>query len=352
MFEYPAVAEPPAEVRAATTPAPTPISRRPGAATGSRLQVGFIGAGNYATSMLLPHLKNDERVTLARVATARSLSAANAQRRFGFLDASTGVDSVLDDDRIDVVFIATRHHSHADLTCRALERGKAVFVEKPLALSVDDVERVLDVVRSTGNDRLMVGFNRRFAPLLVELKNRFGAPSPGSARYLVNAGRLDHGSWYANEELEGSRFVGEGGHFIDTLSWWFDASPTQVYATRDPRGDDLHVIVDFADGSVASIAYVTDGNTRAPKETFDATASGRSARLDNFKAATVWTGRRRRVQRSPARVDKGQRTELDRFIRAVHAREPMPIALASLAATTRATLAVPRSVASGQVEAL
>src|SRR5699024_10697757 len=127
--------------------------------------------------------------------------------------------AVLGDESLDAIFIVTRHHAHADLVCRALETGKAVFVEKPLALTRDELERIVDVVEKTGNDRLMVGFNRRFAPLLVQLKARFGQPVGGSVtRYLINAGRLETGSWYRNEELEGSRFTGEGGHFIDTLS--------------------------------------------------------------------------------------------------------------------------------------
>jgi predicted dehydrogenase/threonine dehydrogenase-like Zn-dependent dehydrogenase len=317
------------------------------------LRAGFIGAGNYATSMLLPHLKDDARVELTRVATARSLSAANAQRRFGFRQACTGAESVLDDDGIDVVFITTRHHSHADLTCRALERGKTVFVEKPLALSIEELERILATIENTGNDRLMVGFNRRFAPLLVTMKERLALKgSPGSARYLINAGRMDSSSWYMNEELEGSRFVGEGGHFIDTLSWWFDARPCEVYAVGGLGASDVHATLRFDDGSVGTIEYLTDGNSRFPKETIDATGGGRNARLDNFRAATVWSGRRRRVRRSPTTLDKGQRAELDRFLDAVASRRPMPIALDSLAATTRATLATARSLVTGQPETL
>jgi predicted dehydrogenase/threonine dehydrogenase-like Zn-dependent dehydrogenase len=353
LFEYPAVAslpvvEAPSQNGSAATSSAT---RAP--TSGRALRVGFVGAGNYATSMLLPHLKDDARVELTRVATARSLSAVNAQRRFGFANAETGADTVLDDDGIDVVFIATRHHSHAELTCRALERGKTVFVEKPLALSPESLAQVLDVVGRTGNDRLMVGFNRRFAPLLTAMKSRFGpVTSPGSARYLVNAGPLEQGSWYSNEELEGSRFAGEGGHFIDTLSWWFDALPVQVYAANGASGDDLVVTVTFDDDSIATISYVTDGNRRFPKETFDATAGGRSARLDNFKAATVWSGRRRRAQRSPLKIDKGQRGELDQFLSAAKSGGPMPISIASLAATTRATLAVHESLATGLPVAL
>ena len=135
-----------------------------------RLAIGFIGAGNYASSMLLPHLARLDKAHLAHVATTRSLSAVNAQRRFGFTTASTSADAVFEDATLDAIFIVTRHHSHADMVCRALETGKAVFVEKPLALTRDELDRVVEVIANTGNDRLMVGFNRRFAPLLTQMK--------------------------------------------------------------------------------------------------------------------------------------------------------------------------------------
>src|SRR5262249_30083048 len=169
-----------------------------------QLAAGFIGAGNYASSMLLPHFAKLETVRLAHVATTRSLSSVNAQRRFGFETASTTADAVLEDESLDAIFIVTRHATHARLVCRALETGKAVFVEKPLALTGDELQQVIDAVAATSNERLMVGFNRRFAPLLVEMKSRFGLPTGGSlTRYLVNAGPLEADSWYRNEELEG-----------------------------------------------------------------------------------------------------------------------------------------------------
>ena len=154
--------------------------------------------------MLLPHLAKREDVELAHVVTTTSLSAANAQRRFGFAEASSEVDRLLEDDSINAVFVVTRHQSHADFVCRALNAGKAVFVEKPLALTAAQLTDILDVVATSGNDRLMVGFNRRFAPLLSDLRRRFGADTEGAmVRYLINAGTLGAGSWYRNEELEG-----------------------------------------------------------------------------------------------------------------------------------------------------
>ena len=124
--------------------------------------------------MLLPHLARLDKAHLAHVATTRSLSAVNAQRRFGFTTASTNADAVFEDTTLDAIFIVTRHHSHADMVCRALETGKAVFVEKPLALTRDEVDRVVEAIAATGNDRLMVGFNRRFAPMLTQMRSQFG----------------------------------------------------------------------------------------------------------------------------------------------------------------------------------
>ena len=165
----------------------------------SAVRLGFIGAGHYATSMLLPHLGDSSQVELVSVATTKALSGLNAQRKFGFSTITTSVDSVLDNDTLDAVFIVTRHHSHAHLVCQALERGLTVFVEKPLALTEEQLTAVLDTVGKTGNSRVMVGFNRRFAPLFLDLQQRFGpSRGPVSARYLINAGQLAPNSWYLN----------------------------------------------------------------------------------------------------------------------------------------------------------
>ena len=192
-----------------------------------------MGAGNYASSMLLPHLVKLPAASLAHVATTKSLSAVNAQKKFGFVTASTDSDSVFEDESLDAIFIVTRHATHAKLVCRALETGKAVFVEKPLALTRAETDQIAEAIEKTGNDRLMVGFNRRFAPLLTAMRKEFGAAAAtASTRYLVNAGPLAKDSWYLNEEAEGSRFAGEGGHFIDTLTWWADSLVEEVYAVR------------------------------------------------------------------------------------------------------------------------
>jgi predicted dehydrogenase/threonine dehydrogenase-like Zn-dependent dehydrogenase len=356
LFEYPATGPAQTEVgrdrdrdeEKVAAPERTPRAGGKARVHGGPLRLGFIGAGNYAASMLLPHLTGRHDVQLAHLATRRSLSAVNGQKKFGFAATTTDTEAVLQDDDLDAIVIVTRHSSHAGLVCRALETGRPVFVEKPLALTDDQLDHVLQTVEATGNDRLMVGFNRRFAPLLTDMRARFGHPPDVTvARYMVNAGPLGSDSWYRNEDLEGSRFVGEGGHFIDTLSWWIGMDPTEVTAVAAGERPEMLVTLRYPDGSLGSITYVTGGNRRFPKETFDVSSAGRSARLDNFRRATVWTGKRRRSSRALS-ADKGQRAQLDAFLNSVRAGVPMPISLDSLARTTRATLAVGASITSGK----
>ncbi|WP_179235294.1 bi-domain-containing oxidoreductase [Streptomyces sp. CS113] len=324
-------------------------SSAPARAAKTPVRLAFVGAGNYATSMLLPHLAQRDGVELSTVVTTTALSAANAQRKFGFREATTDLDAVLGDASVDAVFVVTRHSSHAELTRKALLAGKAVFVEKPLALTSEELAGVLDAVEESGNDRLQVGFNRRFAPLLQEARKRFGARTgPASLRYLVNAGRLDHGSWYLQQGTEGSRFAGEGGHFVDTASWLLGADPVSVYAVAPSGNEDLQVVLGYPDGSTATLSYVTTGAAGFPKETLDLVADGKVLQLDDFVRTSVYDGRKRWVSsRLPKARDKGQAAELAAFVRAVRTGGPMPVPLRSLVATTAATLAVRAALAGG-----
>ncbi|MEV5144847.1 bi-domain-containing oxidoreductase [Streptomyces sp. NPDC052727] len=351
LFRYPRQTAEAEEAKAPAVAVPSVnVKPAPARAANSSVRLAFVGAGNYATSMLLPHLAQRDGVELSTVVTTTALSAANAQRKFGFAEATTDLDAVLGDKSIDAVFVVTRHSSHAELTRKALLAGKAVFVEKPLALTEDELAGVLAAVEESGNDRLQVGFNRRFAPLLREARQRFGTRTgPAHLRYLVNAGRLDHGSWYLRQGTEGSRFAGEGGHFIDTASWLLDADPVSVYATATSGNEDLQVVLRYPDGSTATLGYVTSGPSGFPKETLDLIADGRALRLDDFVRATVYDGRRRQwvSSRLPKARDKGQNAELAAFIKAVRSGGPMPVPLESLVATTAATLAVQAGLAAG-----
>jgi predicted dehydrogenase/threonine dehydrogenase-like Zn-dependent dehydrogenase len=347
VFRYPEEASPVRRDRTDLASPTRPLPRPDGP-----LRIGMIGCGNYARSVIVPALRDRRDVLLVEVATTRSLSAVDAQAKFGFARASTDVAGLLGDPGIDAVMIMTRHASHAILVCEALRAGKAVFVEKPLAITAAQLAAIVETVRETGNDRLMVGFNRRFAPLLTELKAAWGRRAgPCTLNYTINAGPVDAGSWYAQTETEGSRFVGEGCHFIDTASWWLDSAPCDVFASRtaeDP--DNITATLIYPDSSVAHIAYLTGGDRRYPKELVEVFGSGKVARFANFARAEFWQDGERRVRRSFSGVDKGQKNEVAAFLDAIRRGAPMPIPLHSILATTAASFAVLRSVATRRLE--
>jgi predicted dehydrogenase len=304
------------------------------------VRIGALGCGNYATTMIYPHLVDREDVELRAVATATALSAMNAKNRFGFGHTTTDYHDLLEDDAIDAIIIATRHASHAALVSECLRAGKTVFVEKPLAIALEQLDSILDTIQETGNDRIMVGFNRRFSPLLNQLRTAWGRhTAPESLMYVVNAGSVDSTSWYAQAELHGSRFAGEGGHFIDTASWWLGMDPVDVTASGGDERDMVGTLT-YPDGSMAQIAYATGGHPRAAKEVLTVHGGSRSARFEKFTSARLWkASARAKTFRSLKGPDKGQSTEMEAFVHAAKTGEDMPIPVTSLVATTRATLA-------------
>jgi predicted dehydrogenase len=308
------------------------------------VRIGVIGAGNYASSMLLPVLKEFDDVRLEAVATRSSLSGADAARKSGFAEATTDHRTILDNPNIDVVLVATRHASHAGLVAESLQSGKATFVEKPLAVDLEGLETVRRAVVESGNDRLLVGFNRRFSPMVEAAEQFLGRSSrPMVISYRVHAGRLDQGSWY-QDAGEGSRFVGEGGHFIDTCAFLTGSSPVSVSAAGlgpaggADDGDNLVVTLKYEDGSLATIHYLTRGGTQVPKEQLDIDGGGRSVHLENFKKLIGFDGAAR-SRALKAEGGKGQAQQLRQFVSAVRRGTEMPIGVESLFDTTLATIA-------------
>lgn len=319
------------------------------AAHSGKVRLGIVGAGNYALTMLLPHLAADSNVILQSVATASGLSGEDATRKFGFRNATTDFREIIQSTDVDAVLIATRHSSHAAMVAEALRAGKAVYVEKPLAMNIEQVRQIRKAVLESGNDRLMVGFNRRFAPILGDIAARFAnTETPVTMHYRIHAGRLEAGSWYLDER-EGPRFTGEGGHFLDTLAFISGSRPVSVYAqTLRPSKatvDDLQnvaVLIQFENGAIGNILYLTQGGTTTPKEYLEVFGGGRTAQMHNFESIVYHEGER--TGKSRHRVNKGQREEMSAFIDSVHNSRPMLISLASLLDTTLATLAVAQSL--------
>ncbi|HEX7050686.1 MAG TPA: bi-domain-containing oxidoreductase [Longimicrobiales bacterium] len=325
---------------------------RSAAPRGARLGVGLIGAGNFATGVLVPILKRLE-VDLRGVATASGITARNAAEKHGFEYVAGSADELLADPEIHAVVIATRHGSHARLAAEALRAGKAVFVEKPLALDEASLDEVLRAAAAGGP--LVVGFNRRFAPATVFLRERLArAPGARVVHVRVNAGWIPPDAWVHDAESGGGRLIGEGCHFIDLALFLAGSPAVEVTAMglggADPAAvlrDNVQVTLRCADGSLASVLYTAKGNVRAGKERVEVFAGGATGVIDDFRAAEFRAHRRERWK---GRQDKGHEAELRAFIRAVRQGGPAPIPLAELANASRATLRAARSLETGRPE--
>lgn len=341
--------------------APAPVSTPPavGAPALARrrdgeLRLGVIGAGNYGSSMLLPHLCKLEDVTLTAVATTSSLSAENARRKFGFKQATTSYRQLLEDENIDAVMILTRHASHASLVSDALRAQKAVYVEKPLAISAEQLREVRAAMVESGNDRLMVGFNRRFSPAIQQLAQHFrGRAVPLVLHYRVHAGQLEKWSWYLDPS-EGSRFVGEAGHFLDVFSYLTDSRPIAVSAaTLRPEGattddrDNMVATVRYENGSIGNLLYLTQGGMKISKESLEIFGGGTAAQCDNFEMLRLYENAGARKIRLRG-GDKGQQQEMRAFVAAAKGQIPMPFSAECLFDTSAATLAAAQAAQTGE----
>jgi predicted dehydrogenase/threonine dehydrogenase-like Zn-dependent dehydrogenase len=286
-------------------PAPRPARR----ATALHPRVNVIGAGSYAQRVLVPNLK-DAGFSLGAIASAKGLTAKAAADRFGFAAVATAEDAIGDPDA-ELVAIATRHASHASLAQAALRAGKAAFVEKPPCLSDDELEALRSARLESGHS-LFVGFNRRYAPFAVALRDHVREPeTPIELLYRVRADPLAPEHWINDPEDGGGRLLGEGCHFIDFASWVIGAIPTSVgcVGAAGPTGpiagsQTFAIVLGFADGSVATILYGVGGSQAVTKEYVEAHAGGRSASIDDYRTLTLY-GRRGRPVRRVARQDKG-----------------------------------------------
>ena len=305
--------------------------------------VGFIGAGNFAKSVLLPGLKKTGGVRLTGVATATGLSGTHVADKFGFGYATTDYRQILENPDTATVFIATRHDLHAPLVCEALQAGKNVFVEKPLAIDRQQLGEVMTAAEESPG-LLTVGFNRRFAPLIRQAKEILvGRTTPLMMIYRVNAGSVPAESWLQREE-GGGRIVGEVCHFVDTLQFLAGALPAGVQAVQ-ARGhpDALSIQISFEDGSVGTIVYSSLGDRSFPKEYIEVFGAGRVLAIDDFRSATFVSDGNRTRKRT-LRQDKGFREELRCFLDAISGNGELPIGLPSLAATTETTFAIRDSI--------
>jgi polar amino acid transport system substrate-binding protein len=312
------------------------------------VRLGVIGAGNFAKSVLLPRLAKLNGVSLVGLATATGRTAKAVGEQFGFEFCSTDYRELLQREDINTVLIATRHDTHAAMTAEAVRAGKTVFVEKPLATTEEGLAELGAAVEQD-DGRILVGFNRRFSSLVVEMKQFFEAAGSLAIAYRVNAGEIPKESWIQQDE-GGGRVIGEVCHFVDLLQFLTSAEPTEVFACRSAAGTDtLSIIVKFSDGSVGNINYFANGDRGLPKERVEVFGGGRSAVLDDFRQLEMWRDGKRKTSKRMSQ-DKGFDQELSAFVAAVREGSEMPIACRSLLLTTLATLRIEDSLRSGKPE--
>ncbi|MCB9853097.1 MAG: bi-domain-containing oxidoreductase [Phycisphaerales bacterium] len=318
-----------------------------------RAVIGAIGAGNYAKLMLLPAFAKTNAV-LRTIASAGGVSARHVGAKFGFQQTTTDYREILSDESIDTVVITTRHSSHARFVCEALDAGKHVFVEKPLALNPDELDRVMTAAGGNSDRQLLVGFNRRFSPHATKMASLLAARSePLTMIMTVNAGFIPPDHWTQDPQVGGGRIIGEGCHWIDLLAYLANSPVVRVSASNVDqwkgvgRSDDKTTItLTFADGSMGTLHYLANGHKSFPKERLEVFSDGRILALDNFRVLRGYGfGGFKKMKTS--RMDKGHDSEVSEFVRRVANGGTPLIPLGSIINTTRASFAAVEAARSG-----
>jgi predicted dehydrogenase len=313
--------------------------------------VAFLGAGNYAGRVLIPAFRTTG-ASLQTVINNGGVSAVHFGRKFGFAEAGTDAAVVFEDDAVDTVVIATRHDAHAGQVLAALAAGKHVFCEKPLCLTLSELDEVERAAAAHPNQLLMVGFNRRFSPQVAEMKSLLSTvPEPKSFIMTVNAGDIPANHWTQDPTVGGGRIIGEACHFIDLLRYLAGAPITRhsVFALGRRGGttgpaDKVAIMLEFADGSVGTVHYLANGHRSFPKERLEVFAGGRILQLDNFRRLRGWGWRQIRTKRL-WRQDKGQTACAAAFIEAVRKGESSPIPLDEVLEVSRVSIEAATAVA-------
>jgi len=314
-----------------------------------RVRLGVIGAGLFARTTLLPELSRLGNIELRQVAAASGVSAHHVARKFGFAYATTDAQEIIADPEVDCVFVLTRHNLHARLVVDALAAGKDVFVEKPLALKLEELEAVVKAWRESSG-RLMVGFNRRHSSHARAARRWVeGRGGPAMMACRVNAGDVPRSSWVNDPGEGGGRILGEVCHFVDLAQYLAGAPIVRVQATALGAGrpgqapEDLAATFELADGSVANLVYTAQGHRSLPRERVEVFSQGAVGVIENFRR-TRFFGRGCPRDLRTWRSDRGHRNELELWIRALGQGEPAPVAFGEYVATTLATLALAEAI--------
>jgi predicted dehydrogenase/threonine dehydrogenase-like Zn-dependent dehydrogenase len=321
-------------------------------ASADEVAIGVIGAGLFANAVLLPVMRKTEHASLVAIASGAGVTARSAASKFGFTYCSTSIDEVLADARVNTVAILTRHSLHARQVLAALAAGKHVFVEKPLCLTRDELAEIEQAMIGRAQ-MLMVGYNRRFAPYVVQMRDVLrGVREPLMLTCRVNAGFIPADHWVHDPAQGGGRLRGEGCHFIDLLIDLAGDRVRRVTTRALPdagryRQDNFEVTLEFRNGSLGTVAYVANGAKSFGKELLEAFGGGVAARLDDYRTLHIQRAATATQERARLRQDKGHRGEWQAIVRHLTAGGPAPIALDELLHSTRVTLAAWESLQSG-----
>lgn len=307
--------------------------------------IGFVGAGNYASRMLIPAFRA-ANAQLYSIATSSGINGVIHGKRAGFKETTTDTDGLIANEAVNTVAIVTRHNSHASFVKKALEAGKHTFVEKPLAINFNELGEVESTYRSTERPPLlMVGFNRRFSPQVQKMKSLLGSvKQPKTLILTMSAGAIPVEHWTQDMEVGGGRIIGEACHFIDLARFLVGSNIISVQSRRmgetnsgEITEDKASITLGFADGSLATIHYFANGANSFPKERVEVFAAGRVLQLDNFRKLRgySWPGFRKM---NLWRQDKGQNACAKAFLDAIRNGESSPIPASELFEVARVTL--------------
>jgi predicted dehydrogenase/threonine dehydrogenase-like Zn-dependent dehydrogenase len=317
----------------------------------SLVTLGVLGAGLYANATLLPVIKSNKDFELVGIASSGGLHAQHSGKKFGFQYATSSEDEIINDPKVNTVAILTRHDSHADLVVKALKAGKNVFVEKPLAINSGQLSVISRQLAKPDNRLLLTGFNRRFSPLIQNLKSAIvNRNEPLHAHYRVNAGFIPANHWTQDPAIGGGRIIGEACHFIDTLTFLVGAPPVRVSAYALPnngkyREDNVSMTFTFPDGSIGVVDYLANGDKSMPKERLEVFCEGMVAVLDDYVSLTTVKDGKKNVESGAQ--DKGWRAEMSAFAGAIKSGGEAPIPYEQIIGVPRSTFAAVESIRSG-----
>ena len=321
------------------------------------LNAGLIGAGNFTKSVILPNLKKVGGTNLVGLCTATGVSAHSTGNKYEFKYITTHYQELLKEDEINTVFITTRHDDHGEKVLNSLKSGKHVFVEKPLAIHEHELEEIKMFYSELDKKPvLQVGYNRRFAPLVREMKSVVNG-LPMSINYRVNAGVIPRDVWIQDPEIGGGRVLGEVCHFIDTCTYLIGSLPQNVFAScvtkpdqSIPDEDNISITIKYKNGSTAIINYYAFGNSQLPKEQIELFAPDIAMKMDNFRELEIFKGGKSTKHKN-SNQDKGFKGEFKALKTAVEEGE-LAISFEDMYSTSKVTFAILNSLKTGEPQKL